>query len=102
MGLCEGFFWGIGGGILAELLGLFKLRHALPGTLPIWLKSPFYWVVTALDDCGRRGSRHCLFEIRDIPTSCCGGKPGRICPFNYRLARCANSGCYSWEIRLTG
>ncbi len=48
MGLLEGFGWGVFGGFLAELLGLFKLRHEAPGTFPEWLKSPFYWGVTVV------------------------------------------------------
>lgn len=48
MGICEGFLWGVCGGILAELLGLFKIRQQSPATLPVWIKSPFYWIVTAL------------------------------------------------------
>ncbi len=44
----EGFFLGVFGGILAELLGLFALRHEPPGTLPKWLRSRFYWTLTVL------------------------------------------------------
>jgi predicted cobalt transporter CbtA len=47
MSLLEGFLWGLAGGFLAELLGLFRLRHHDPGRLPRWLQSPFYWIVTA-------------------------------------------------------
>lgn len=46
MGLLEGFIYGIFGGVLAELLGLFKLRHEAKESLPVWLKSLFYWVLT--------------------------------------------------------
>jgi len=48
MGMLEGFLYGIFGGFLAELLGLFRLRHQPPGSLPAWLKSPFYWIITLL------------------------------------------------------
>ena len=48
MGLLEGFLYGLVGGLLAELLGLFRLRQQAPGALPLWLKSWFYWVVTLL------------------------------------------------------
>jgi predicted cobalt transporter CbtA len=48
MGICEGFLWGVFGGILAEILGLFKIRQQSPAALPAWIKSPFYWIVTAL------------------------------------------------------
>jgi predicted cobalt transporter CbtA len=48
MGICEGLLWGVCGGFLAELLGLFKLRHQSPGNFPAWLKSPYYWVLSGL------------------------------------------------------
>jgi hypothetical protein len=48
MGLLEGFLYGVFGGFLAELLGLFKLRHATGDSFPEWLKSRFYWMVTIL------------------------------------------------------
>ncbi len=48
MGICEGFLWGAFGGFLAELLGLFKLRHQSSVALPVWIKSPFYWTITSL------------------------------------------------------
>ncbi|MBN1930781.1 MAG: hypothetical protein JW786_04140 [Desulfobacterales bacterium] len=48
MGFLEGFLYGIFGGCLAEILGLFKLRREDPSRLPIWLKSIFYWIVTLL------------------------------------------------------
>lgn len=41
----EGFLFGILGGALVELVGLFKLRREMP---PQYLKSKFYWVVTSL------------------------------------------------------
>ena len=46
MGILEGFMWGVFGGFVAEILGLFKLRHEKPGTFPDWLNSPFYWLIT--------------------------------------------------------
>ena len=48
MGLLEGFFYGVIGGFLAELFGLFKLRHEAKESLPVWLKSIFYWALTLL------------------------------------------------------
>ena len=48
MGLIEGFLYGVFGGGLAELLGLFRLRHEAPGAFPVWIKSIFYWIITAL------------------------------------------------------
>ena len=41
-----GFGWGLLGGFLAELLGLFKLRQQAPSSLPQWLRSRFYWAIT--------------------------------------------------------
>jgi hypothetical protein len=46
MGLVEGFAWGVAGGLFAELLGWFKLRHQSPDDLPIQMKTIHYWVVT--------------------------------------------------------
>ena len=48
MTLLEGFMYGVIGGALAELLGLFKLRHEAPDAFPRWMSSVFYWVVTLL------------------------------------------------------
>jgi hypothetical protein len=48
VGLFEGFVYGVVGGILSELLGWFRLRQQAPSEFPIWLKSPFYWVLTVL------------------------------------------------------
>lgn len=45
MGLLAGFGCGVFGGALAELLGWFRLRQQAP---PDFVKSPFYWLVTAL------------------------------------------------------
>jgi len=47
MGVLEGFLWGITGGLFAEIFGLFKLRHQSPRDFPAWLKSAFYWIITA-------------------------------------------------------
>jgi hypothetical protein len=51
--MCDlaGFLYGALGGLLAELLGLFELRRQAPQDLPQWLKSPFYWSVTAVMIC---------------------------------------------------
>jgi hypothetical protein len=46
VGELAAFAYGVGGGMAAELLGLFRLRRKAPGQLPLWLKSPFYWLVT--------------------------------------------------------
>jgi len=48
MSLIEGFVYGVFGGSLAELLGLFRLRHEAPGAFPVWLQSVFYWIITGL------------------------------------------------------
>ena len=47
MGLWEGFLFGVFGGLLAELLGLFRLRHETKESFPEWLRSPFYWAITS-------------------------------------------------------
>jgi len=44
MGTLEGFMFGLLGGVLAELAGLYKLRHA--SKPPQFLKSWFYGIVT--------------------------------------------------------
>jgi hypothetical protein len=39
----DAFLYGVGGGLAAEILGLFRLRRA---GAPQYLRSPFYWVIT--------------------------------------------------------
>jgi len=46
MGLLEGFLYGLLGGLLSEVLGLFRLRQQAPADLPRWFKSWFYWATT--------------------------------------------------------
>lgn len=41
----DGFLFGALGGFLAEVLGLFKLRHEADN-LPAFLETWFYWVIT--------------------------------------------------------
>lgn len=48
MGLPVELWYGTIGGGLAEILGLWKLRHVAPKELPHYLRSPFYWAMTAL------------------------------------------------------
>jgi hypothetical protein len=48
MSLIEGFIWGVVGGVLAELIGLFRLRTLSPQDFPDWLKTPFYRVITVV------------------------------------------------------
>jgi hypothetical protein len=48
MGICEGFLLGLFGRVLAELLGLFRLRHQARQDLPLWLRSPFHWTLTVM------------------------------------------------------
>lgn len=48
MELLDGFLYGVFGGFLAEILGLFKLRHETSDSFPTWLRSPFYWILTSL------------------------------------------------------
>lgn len=47
MCILEGFAWGILGGVFAELLGWFRLRHQAPQDLPAWMMTPYYWIVTS-------------------------------------------------------
>ncbi len=42
----EYFLYGTIGGLLAELLGLYKLRTQAPSAFPSYLKTIFYWLVT--------------------------------------------------------
>ena len=44
----EAFLYGIVGGFLAELFGLWKLRQELKANLPPYLRSWFYWFMTLL------------------------------------------------------
>ena len=46
MEIVEGFVWGVVGGLLAQLLELFKMPHLPPDVHPLWLKSLFYWCIT--------------------------------------------------------
>lgn len=41
----ETFIWGLLGGIGAELVVYFGMRHELASELPFWMKSVSYWVV---------------------------------------------------------
>ncbi|WP_164850606.1 hypothetical protein [Enterobacter sp. N18-03635] len=38
--------WGLFGGLIPELIAIYKLREADKGTRPKWLTSFFYWIVT--------------------------------------------------------
>ena len=44
MDFFEGFLYGVFGGVLAQLLGLFKLRHSTRASLPDWLGSLGQWI----------------------------------------------------------
>lgn len=46
MSTLAGFGWGVVGGVFAELLGLWKLRQQAPSSLPEWLRSWWYWLIT--------------------------------------------------------
>lgn len=46
MDLMAGFFYGVVGGLFAELLGLYKLRHLAKAEYPAWIKAVSYWVIT--------------------------------------------------------
>lgn len=40
------FFFGLLGGVFAELLGHFRMRTSAPGELPSYLQHWYYWLVT--------------------------------------------------------
>jgi hypothetical protein len=42
------FCYGVLGGFLAELFGMWKLRQELKESLPAYLRSWFYWLMTVL------------------------------------------------------
>lgn len=44
MGLLEGFIYGMAGGVVAEFLVWWNLRHLTQ--VPDWIKRPFYWLMT--------------------------------------------------------
>lgn len=46
MDILYGFLYGMLGGLFAETLRLFRLRHLAPARLPDWLRSWFYWLAT--------------------------------------------------------
>lgn len=48
MEVIEIFLWGICGGVLAELAGIFEIRRVSPDDFPEWLRSPVYWIITCL------------------------------------------------------
>jgi len=48
MPMSDGFWLGIVGGVLAELFSISKLRYRARNDLPLWIKSPWYWIITAL------------------------------------------------------
>lgn len=43
MSAAEVVAWALFGGLVAEFLGVFELRHKVPADLPYWLRSKFYW-----------------------------------------------------------
>ncbi len=46
--LLELIIWGLFGGLLAELAGLFEISRTAPDDRPYWVRSPFYWIVAAV------------------------------------------------------
>jgi hypothetical protein len=48
MELTDGFLYGIIGGLMTEVLGLFRLRQQSSKDFPEWIKSWFYWLATSL------------------------------------------------------
>ncbi len=66
MSLPAGFLFGVLGGLLAELVGLFELRRQSPDDLPDWFKSWFYWFLTILMICAG-GVLVIVYLESDIP-----------------------------------
>jgi hypothetical protein len=48
MAVWDGFWLGVLGDIFGELVNLFKLRQQPATMLPVWIRSPWYWTLTAL------------------------------------------------------
>lgn len=48
IGVLHGFAYGVLGGALGELLGLFRMRKDLAAEFPVYLKSGWYWSITLL------------------------------------------------------
>ena len=48
MTVWDGFWLGVLGGTFGELVNLFKLRQQPVNTLPGWIRSAWYWTLTAL------------------------------------------------------
>jgi hypothetical protein len=42
------FWWGVFGGASVEAIQLYTLRQLPKDRRPQWLKSPFYWAITAI------------------------------------------------------
>ena len=48
MPMSDGFWLGVLGGLLAELFSVSRLRYRARNELPLWITSPWYWIITAL------------------------------------------------------
>lgn len=48
MGPLEAIAFGCVGGVLSEVYAIYQLRKRSRNQRPAWLKSPFYWLTTAL------------------------------------------------------
>ena len=42
----EVFVYGLVGGVIPEAIGLYNIRHIAKTDRPVWLTSPFYWIIT--------------------------------------------------------
>lgn len=40
----EAVGWALFGGLMAEFVGIFELRHRVSNDLPHWFRSTFYWL----------------------------------------------------------
>jgi len=65
MGAIDILLYGMGGGLAAELVGFWKLRHTSRSELPEYLRSWFYWGVT-LPMIGLGGGLAWLYSTSDV------------------------------------
>jgi uncharacterized membrane protein len=48
MTFTEAFFYGIAGGLVPELIALYRMREDFHSNKPGWVNSFFYWIITAV------------------------------------------------------
>ena len=64
MGIAEAFLYGLVGGMFAELLGLFKLRHQAPGKLSFVPQVRILLACDHRNDVRWRRSCCCVYQVR--------------------------------------